>query len=84
LTDDFISLENEKYLIGKLKCLCGVDYTSNVEGMMGDYNSCKELNEKYKVYLKNKNINIKELYQTESNVLYLIIFIIFINFSFLY
>jgi hypothetical protein len=59
LTEDFISMDVEKFLINKLKLLCGIQFTANVEGMINDYNLNKDLNEKYKIWMKeNKNNNV--------------------------
>lgn len=59
LSDDFNSLENEKAFIGKLKLACGFTYTSNVEGMLGDFNISRDLNESFRNWSK-ENFNTLE------------------------
>jgi cullin 1 len=48
LSNDYNSLDNEKNLIGKLKVLGGVVYTSNVEIMLNDFNNAKQINDGYR------------------------------------
>lgn len=80
LTEDFISLENEKNLICKVKLLCGVEFTSNIEGMMLDYYSTREVNERYKTFLKSGNTD-SVLPKIENNVKnkYLIISLLYLH-----
>ena len=49
-------MDSEKFLINKLKLLCGVEFTSNLEGMINDYFNNRELNEKYMTWY-NSNLN---------------------------
>jgi hypothetical protein len=45
-------------LIGKLKFSCGVEFTSNVEGIIGDLFLNRDTNEKFKKWLKEeKQVN---------------------------
>jgi cullin 1 len=57
LNEEFISMDVEKYLINRLKLQCGIEFTSNVEGMIGDYFSNKDFNEKYKTWMKSTGNN---------------------------
>lgn len=59
LSEDFNSLENEKMFITKLKLMCGVTYTSNVEGMLNDYSGSRDLNDNYRNWAK-ENLNLME------------------------
>lgn len=52
LTEDIVSMDSEKYLIGKLKSQCGEGYTSNVETMISDYFFNKEITHKYRQWLE--------------------------------
>lgn len=66
LFEDFISMDTEKHLISKLKLQCGVEYTSNVEGMISDYYNNKDFNERYKLFLKENSSMYKS--NTQSYV----------------
>jgi hypothetical protein len=57
-------MDVEKYLINKLKLLCGVEFTSNLEGMINDYFNNKDLNEKYKFWLRENETKS----QVDTNV----------------
>jgi cullin 1 len=59
LSDDYNSIDNEKNLIGKLKVLGGVVYTSNVEVMLNDFNNSKIINENYR---KALNISTSDFF----------------------
>jgi hypothetical protein len=49
-------MDIEKYLINRLKLLCGMEFTSNLEGMINDYFQNKDLNEKYKLWGRGQEI----------------------------
>ena len=68
MTEDFISMDAEKYLINKLKLLCGMEFTSNLEGMIGDYFNNKDLNEKYTIYLRTSEV--KPIVETTVKILF--------------
>lgn len=68
LNEDFISLDLEKTLINKVKLLCGVNYTSNIEAMVGDYLSNKDLNENYKIWFKKHQSGLNLQLPVETNV----------------
>ena len=55
LNEDFVSMDAEKYLLTKLKVQCGVEYTKNIETMIGDYFLNKDINQNY---LKFKGSNL--------------------------
>ncbi len=57
LSEDFNSLENEKMFIGKLKLMCGVTFTSHVEGMLSDFSNSRDLNDNYRNWAR-ENANI--------------------------
>ena len=59
LSEDFNSLENEKMFIGKLKLMCGVTFTSHVEGMLSDFSNSRDLNDNYRNWAR-ENANILE------------------------
>ena len=40
-------MDAEKYLLTKLKVQCGVEYTKNIETMIGDYFLNKDINQNY-------------------------------------
>ena len=60
LNEDFISLDTEKVIINRLKLLCGVEFTSSLEGIICDYYLNKDLNEKYSIHLR-KNLIKSEI-----------------------
>lgn len=49
-------MEIEESLIGKIKTLCGDEFTANLEGIVGDYHLNKEINEKYTKWKKDPEV----------------------------
>lgn len=59
LNEDFVSMDAEKYLLNKLKVQCGVEYTKNIETMIGDYFLNKDINQNYITFSSSNPINTK-------------------------
>lgn len=51
------SEELEVNMINRLKEICGVEYTSKLNKMFTDMSLSSELNTKFKVYIKEKNLS---------------------------
>jgi cullin 3 len=68
LTEDFISMDSEKYLINKLKLECGIEFTANVEAMISDYITNKDLNEKLSLWQKENTESINLCPKIDINV----------------
>jgi hypothetical protein len=73
LSEDFNSLENEKMFITKLKLMCGVTFTSNIEGMLGDFMNSRDLNDNYRNWAKDNSNYLEDGNNIEFNVRILII-----------
>ena len=59
LNEDFVSMDAEKYLLSKLKVQCGVEYTKNIETMIGDYFLNKDINQNYITFRTSNQISSK-------------------------
>jgi hypothetical protein len=69
LQEEILSYDYEKVLVNKVKLICGVEFTSNIEGMFTDYQSGRELNTKYKTWERENKDNSNLIMPIETNVI---------------
>lgn len=53
LLNDKVVFEFEKQFIGKIKMLCGTQYTSKLEGMISDMNLAEDVDKSFKNHSKD-------------------------------